>query len=84
MESAREFARWRTKFLNDYRKKRAYFLFLHLDCLQRQSGNNAASGRDNEVSVGNPYTRNSRGCVLANFKPGRGNYVDDGVLTHHQ
>lgn len=27
---------------------------------------------------GNPYTRNSKGCMLANFKPGRGNYYDDG------
>ena len=27
---------------------------------------------------GSPYTRNSRGCFLANFKPLRGNYVDDG------
>ena len=27
---------------------------------------------------GGPYIRNSRGCFLANFKPMRGNYVDDG------
>jgi gliding motility-associated lipoprotein GldJ len=39
----------------------------------------ARGGRDNvKYPWGNPYTRNSRGCVLANFKPGRGNYVDDG------
>ena len=24
------------------------------------------------------YLRNSKGCLLANFKPGRGNYVEDG------
>ncbi len=24
------------------------------------------------------YTRNSKGCLLANFKPGRGNYPEDG------
>jgi formylglycine-generating enzyme len=27
---------------------------------------------------GGPYIRNSKGCLLANFKPGRGNYIDDG------
>lgn len=27
---------------------------------------------------GGPYIRNDKGCFLANFKPLRGNYVDDG------
>lgn len=27
---------------------------------------------------GGPYVRNSKGCLLANFKPGRGNYPEDG------
>lgn len=27
---------------------------------------------------GNPYLRNKKGCLLANFKPGRGNYPEDG------
>lgn len=27
---------------------------------------------------GNPYMRNKKGCLLANFKPGRGNYIEDG------
>jgi gliding motility-associated lipoprotein GldK len=27
---------------------------------------------------GGPYTRNYQGCFLANFKPLRGNYIDDG------
>tara|TARA_R110001599_G_scaffold261080_2_gene461425 strand:- start:2462 stop:3718 length:1257 start_codon:yes stop_codon:yes gene_type:complete len=27
---------------------------------------------------GGPYTKNKSGCFLANFKPGRGNYDDDG------
>jgi len=29
---------------------------------------------------GGPYVRNGKGCILANFKPGRGNYPDDGGL----
>lgn len=28
---------------------------------------------------GGPTARNARGCLMANFKPGRGNYIDDGV-----
>ena len=27
---------------------------------------------------GNYYLRNKKGCLLANFKPGRGNYAEDG------
>ncbi|WP_040490730.1 T9SS ring complex lipoprotein PorK/GldK [Indibacter alkaliphilus] len=27
---------------------------------------------------GGPYIKNKRGCLMANFKPGRGNYIDDG------
>ena len=27
---------------------------------------------------GGYYVRNSKGCLLANFKPGRGNYREDG------
>lgn len=29
---------------------------------------------------GGYYVRNSKGCLLANFKPGRGNYAEDGGL----
>lgn len=32
----------------------------------------------NPYPWGGPYTRNDRGCLLANFKPLRGNYISDG------
>ncbi len=39
----------------------------------------ARGGRDaNIYPWGGPYTRNSKGCMLANFKPLRGNYGADG------
>jgi gliding motility-associated lipoprotein GldK len=39
----------------------------------------ARGGRDMaKYPWGNPYIRNSKGCMLANFKPGRGNFYDDG------
>lgn len=28
---------------------------------------------------GGPSARSARGCLMANFKPGRGNYIDDGA-----
>lgn len=28
---------------------------------------------------GGPTARNAKGCLMANFKPGRGNYIDDGA-----
>ncbi|MFZ4261840.1 SUMF1/EgtB/PvdO family nonheme iron enzyme [Sphingobacterium sp. HJSM2_6] len=28
---------------------------------------------------GGPTARNAKGCLMANFKPGRGNYMDDGA-----
>ncbi|MCB9261610.1 MAG: SUMF1/EgtB/PvdO family nonheme iron enzyme [Flavobacteriales bacterium] len=39
----------------------------------------ARGGRDNNMYPwGGPYTRNSKGCFLANFKPNRGDYIGDG------
>lgn len=39
----------------------------------------ARGGLDhNMYPWGGPYTRNKEGCFLANFKPLRGNYTDDG------
>ncbi len=39
----------------------------------------ARGGRTNSMYPwGNYYPRNKKGCLLANFKPGRGNYAEDG------
>lgn len=39
----------------------------------------ARGGRANApYPWGGPYIRNAKGCLLANFKPGRGNYPEDG------
>ncbi|MDZ4758179.1 MAG: SUMF1/EgtB/PvdO family nonheme iron enzyme [Bacteroidota bacterium] len=39
----------------------------------------ARGGRDgNMYPWGGPYVRNTKGCFLANFKPGRGDYINDG------
>jgi len=42
----------------------------------------ARGGLDNSMYPwGSYYTRNKEGCFLANFKPLRGNYADDGGVT---
>lgn len=42
----------------------------------------ARGGRDlAPYPWGGYYVRNAKGCLLANFKPGRGNYPEDGGLT---
>lgn len=39
----------------------------------------ARGGHENSpYPWGGPYIRNAKGCLLANFKPGRGNYPEDG------
>ena len=41
----------------------------------------ARGGRDlAPYPWGGPYIRNDQGCVLANFKPMRGDYVEDGTV----
>jgi len=41
----------------------------------------ARGGHDNTpYPWGGPYVRNAKGCILANFKPGRGNYPEDGGM----
>lgn len=41
----------------------------------------ARGGHDNApFPWGGYYVRNAKGCILANFKPGRGNYPEDGGM----
>jgi sulfatase modifying factor 1 len=80
-EAANFFGRWRTSFLNDWRKTNegqppvpAFRLPSEAEWEYSSRG-----GRDMaKYPWGGPYIRNAKGCMLANFKPGRGNYYDDG------
>ncbi len=81
-QAAQFFCQWRTMHLNYYRMVELGEPFpMPRFRLPTEAEWEYASrgGRDlAKYPWGNPYLRNTLGCMLANFKPGRGNYYDDG------
>lgn len=77
---ASAFAEWRTHLLNSFleNKKRTTESDFRLPTEAEWEYASRGGRSQSMFPWGNYYLRNRKGCLLANFKPGRGNYPEDG------
>ncbi len=78
---AKAFCHWRSELWNKYKGDEVNTERFRLPT-ESEWEYAARGGKDlSPYPWGGPYVRNAKGCLLANFKPGRGNYPEDGGMT---